>query len=65
MGISRFEFKPEADSHTVAAVIAAVLQFYQEDEEEIIEKPYIHRKNKGWKNICLQENCWGLSKFRY
>lgn len=63
MGISRFEFEPEVEPQTVAAVVAAVLHYYE--DEEAMEKPYVSFKNKGWKNLCHQENCWGLSRFRY
>mgnify|MGYP007070672506 CR=1 len=65
MGISQFKFiESEVNPQVVAAIIAAVLQYDQEGEV-IEEKPYVLQKNRGWKNLCLQENCWGLSRFRY
>lgn len=67
MGISQYKVESGVKPQIIAALIAAVLQ-YENDaqpEEIIIEKSYVQQKNKGWKNLCLQENCWGLSRFRY
>jgi seryl-tRNA(Sec) selenium transferase len=67
MGISQYKVEAKVNPQIIAAVIAAVLQYEHDEQpgEIIIEKQYIQQKNKGWKNLCLQENCWGLSRFRY
>ncbi len=67
MGISQFKIEPEVNPQIIAAVIAVVLQYEHDEQlgEIIVKNSYIQQKNKGWKNLCLQENCWGLSRFRY
>ena len=67
MGISQYKVEAKVNPQIIAAVIAAVLQYEHDEQpgEIIIEKQYIQQKNKGWKSLCLQENCWGLSRFRY
>lgn len=55
MAISRCDMGLRVEPEVVAAIAAVLSEVLREHEEKKVIRPYVWRKNRGWKEIALQE----------
>ncbi|NSW76041.1 MAG: hypothetical protein HPY68_04565 [Candidatus Atribacteria bacterium] len=56
MAISRYDMGVAVKPEVVAAIAAVLSEILKEEKEAPKEiRPYVVRKNRGWKEIALQE----------
>lgn len=55
MVISRCKMGSEIKTEVVVAIVAALAEVIKGETKQEI-RPYVRRKNRGWKEIALQEN---------
>ncbi|MGC8779023.1 MAG: hypothetical protein ACP5Q4_10150 [Candidatus Caldatribacteriaceae bacterium] len=55
MAISRCDRGLTVEPEVVAAIVAVLSEMLQGEEKPREVRPYVRRKNWGWKEIALQE----------
>ncbi|MEN3185974.1 MAG: hypothetical protein ABDK94_05040 [Atribacterota bacterium] len=55
MAISRYDMGVALKPEVVAAIMAVLSEILKEEEAPKKTRPYVVRKNRGWKEMALQE----------
>ncbi len=64
MGIFRCSTGVKVEPKVVAAIIAVLEEIFATESEKREARPYVVRKNRGWKEMALQENCFTIRFLR-
>ncbi len=64
MGIFRCNTEVKVEPKIVAAIIAALEEMLGAESERREVRPYVRHKNRSWKAVVLQENCFTIHFLR-